>query len=57
MKKIDFNKMQKVYGGVTSRECYVAGVSLVLTSSWVLGYVLGFQKRQLDTLKGCFNGE
>lgn len=53
MNAISLDKMTTLIGGVTPRECWLAGVGVLLTAS-VLGVAMGWFQSNLSTVVECF---
>jgi hypothetical protein len=56
IRKLSFEELALIVGGNTPspRECYIAGVGVVLTSS-IVGVLAGWFKNNWDTFRSCFN--
>lgn len=56
IRKLNLEELALIVGGNTPspRECYTAGVGVVLTSS-IVGVLAGWFKNNWDTFRSCFN--
>lgn len=57
METINLNQMSKIEGGVSPRDCYLAGMGLVLYIGWSNIILNAMADLSWDTTKECFGIE
>lgn len=55
MKRLNIEELLLITGGDTPspRECYIAGIGVVMTAS-IVGVLAGWFQNNLDTFRSCF---